>query len=129
MVYLDELSIQQIIEAFNRRDLEPASKLFAEEVLLHCPGKSRISGDYSGKTGVMELWRKQIDFSDGTFQGKVITACQGEGVLILIMEAKVLFEGQQVSWRRVNHYQVKEGRVVEGWIYESDQSVVDAVYA
>lgn len=46
MVYLDETVIQQLVEAFNRRELEPVTKLFTDDVVLHYPGRNRLAGDY-----------------------------------------------------------------------------------
>lgn len=129
MVYLDEDSIKQLIEAFNQRNLEPGSKLFSEDVVLHCPGKNRISGDYHGKNGVVELWEKQISLTNETFRAETLAVSQGEGNLVLVIEISAQANNQQFSWRRVNHYKVVEGRVVEGWIYEGDQYIADSVFA
>jgi len=129
MVYLDKQSIEQLIKAFNQRDLEPGSKLFAEDVVLHCPGRSRISGDYVGKTGVVELWQKQISLTNETFYAEILEVSQVEAILVLIIEISAQLDDQQYSWRRVNHYKVVEGRVVEGWIYEGDQYRADVVFA
>lgn len=129
MVYLDENAIKQLIEAFNQRNLEPGSKLFSEDVVLHCPGKNRISGDYHGKNGVVELWEKQISLTDETFRAETLAVSQGEGNLVLVIEISAYANDQQFSWRRVNHYKVVEGRVVEGWIYEGDQYIADIVFA
>ena len=129
MVYLDETAIKQLIEAFNQRNLEPGSKLFSEDVVLHCPGKNRISGDYHGKNGVVELWEKQISLTDETFRAETLAVSQGEGNLVLVIEISAYANDQQFSWRRVNHYKVIEGRVVEGWIYEGDQYIADIVFA
>jgi hypothetical protein len=129
MVYLDKQSIKELIKAFNQRDFEPGSKLFAEDVVLHCPGKNRISGDYVGKTGVVELWQKQISLTNETFQAEVLEVSQGEGILVLIIEISAQLNDLQYSWRRVNHSKIVEGRVVEGWIYEGDQYTADIVFA
>jgi predicted SnoaL-like aldol condensation-catalyzing enzyme len=129
MVYLDDKSIQQLIEAFNQRNLEPALKLFSEGVILHCPGKNRVSGDYHGRSGVVEFWQKQIALANDTLQGVVIATSQGEGILVLVMEISVESGDQQFSWRRVNHYRVEDGRIIECWIYEGDQYTADAVFA
>ena len=104
MVYLDKQSIEQLIKAFNRRYLEPGSKLFTEDVVLHCPGQSRISGDYVGKTGVVELWQKQISLTNEAFQAEIVAVSQGEGILVLIIEITAQLNDQHYSWRRVNHY-------------------------
>jgi len=128
-IYLDKQSIEQLIKAFNQRDLEPGSKLFTEDIVLHCPGKSRISGDYVGKTSVVELWKKQISVTNETFQTEFLEVSQGEGILVLIIEISAQLNDRQHSWQRVNHYKVAEGRVVEGWIYEGDQYTADIVFA
>jgi len=129
MVYLDEQSIQQLIDAFNRRDLESGSNLFTENVISHCPGRNRISGDYLGKTSVIEFWQKQIALTGETFRVEIVAVSLGEGMLILIMDISAEAYDQRYSWRRVNHYRVVEGRVVEGWIYEGDQYSADTVFA
>ena len=53
--FLNEKVVRILIDAFNRRELEPILKLFAEEVVLHCPGKNRIGGEYRGKA---YTWRR-----------------------------------------------------------------------
>ena len=78
MIYLDEKVIPQLIEAFNRRDLEPVTKLFTDDVVLHYPGRNRIAGDYQGKLGVLDFWQNQIELTGGSFQGEVVSVCQGE---------------------------------------------------
>jgi hypothetical protein len=129
MVYLDKNTISQLVEAFNRRDLETVTKLFSDDVVLHCPGKSRVSGTYQGKPGLLEFWQKQIELTGGSFQGNVISVCQGEGSLILVMEVIVDHADETLSWQRVNRYHVADGRIVEAWIYEGDQYVADTVFA
>lgn len=129
MVYLDEKAIQQLIKAFNERDFEPGSKLFADDVILHYPGKNRIAGDHIGKSGLLDFWNKQIDLTGGSFKGEIVSVLQGEGNLVLVMKISTEVDNKTYSWRRINHYHVVEGRVVEGWIYEGDQYTADLVFS
>ncbi len=129
MVYLDQNALQELINAFNRRDLEPGLKLFTDDVVLHCPGKSQISGDYSGKLAVIEFWKMQIELTNGSLKAEVDSVFQSEGNLVLIMDISAEVDNQKYFWRRVNHYRVVEGRVVEGWIYEGDQYTADLVFS
>lgn len=129
MVYFDKKTVNLLVEAFNRRDLEPVSKLFADEIVLHYPGKSRISGTYHGKEGLFDFWQKQFKLSGGNFQGKVISVCQGEGSLILVMEVLVEHAGEKLSWQRINRYKIVDGKFVEAWIFEGDQYAADMVFA
>lgn len=129
MVYLNQKAIQQLVNAFNQRDLESVLKIFADNVVLHYPGKNQIYGDFHGKSGVLDFWKKQIEISGGSFKGEIVSVLQGEGNLVLIMEASVEIDNKIYSWRRVNHYRVVEGRIIEGWIYEGDQYTADFVFA
>jgi ketosteroid isomerase-like protein len=129
MIYLDEKVIQQLVEAFNRRELEPVTKLFSDDVVLHYPGRNQIAGDYEGKLGLLDFWQKQIELTGGSFQGKIVAVCQGEGNLVLLMDANAIHDGQEYTWRRINHYHLAKGRIFEGWIYEGDQYTADIVFA
>ena len=129
MVYLGQKAIQQLIDAFNERNFEPGSMLFAEEVIIHYPGKNRVAGDHHGKSGVMDFWKKQMDLTLGSLKAEILYALQGEGNLVLVMSITAKVDDQTYSWRRINHYRVVEGRVVEGWIYEGDQYTADKVFS
>jgi predicted SnoaL-like aldol condensation-catalyzing enzyme len=129
MVYLDETAIQLLVNAFNERNLEPGSKLFADDVVLHYPGNNRIAGNHTGKSGLLDFWNKQIELTGGSFKAKVISVLQGEGNLVLVMSAAAEVDNQSYSWRRINHYRVVEGRVVEGWIYEGNQYTADIIFS
>jgi ketosteroid isomerase-like protein len=128
MAYLDEAIIRLLVEAFKQGNLEPALKLVAEDAALHVPGKNRISGEYQGIEGVRKFWTSQIALTSGTFTGKVVSVLQGDGHLVLILQLDASRDGETYSWRRVNHYHIVEGRIIEGWVYESNQDVADAVF-
>jgi len=125
---LDEKVVRILVDAINRRELKPVLKLYAEEVILHCPGKNHIAGEYHGKSGILDFWQKQITLSEGTYNGNVISVFQGENQLVLIMELSITRHGKVYNWRRANHYQLYRNRVVEGWIFESDQHLVDEAF-
>lgn len=129
MAYMDEYVIGQLLEAFNQGDMEPALKLVAEDIVLHVPGKNRISGEYRGKDGVRDFWKTQFALTHGSFTGQIVSVLRGEGHLGLILELSAERDGKTYTWRRVNHYQIIEGRIVEGWVYESNQDVVDEIFA
>ncbi|UCD98555.1 MAG: nuclear transport factor 2 family protein [Chloroflexota bacterium] len=129
MVYLDREAINQLIEALNRYDFEPVAKLLADNVVLHCPGKNRLSGDYIGKSSVLDFWENQFQLTNGNFKPVVVSVVQGEGSLILIMEISTAYQNQVKTWRRVNHYRIVDGQVIEGWIYEGDQYTADLVFS
>lgn len=129
MVYFDEATVRQFYEAFNRGDLTLVSKLYAEDVTLYVPGRSRISGIYRGKEGLHQFWQRQFELSDGTFQPKVINVADGDGHIIVISDIRVVRGGRAYTWRRVIDFLLQESRVKEAWFYESDQYTADAAFS
>ena len=93
----------------------------------------KFTGKYSLNLKEIEIItlkvQNQIKLTGGSFQGKVVSVCQGEGNLVLIMDATATHDGQEFTWRRINHYQLAKGRIFEGWIYEGDQYTADIVFA
>jgi predicted SnoaL-like aldol condensation-catalyzing enzyme len=78
---------------------------------------------------VLDFWQNQIELTGGSFQGKVAAVCQGEGNLVLIMDANAVHDNQEYTCRRINHYRLAKGRIFEGWIYEGNQYTADIVFA
>ena len=77
---------------------------------------------------MLEFWKKQIELSAGTLKGNVISVLQGEDQLVLISELSLSRQGKAYTWRRANHYLFYHKRVIEAWLYESDQYSADEAF-
>lgn len=128
MVYLDEQVIRQLYEAFNQRNFEVVVKLYADDVHLVCPGRNQVAGEYRGRQGVLEFWKKQVELSDGTYHGKVLAVAEADEHIVLITEVNIQRGGKAYAWRRILHYIMYDARVKECFIYEGDQYTVDEAF-
>jgi ketosteroid isomerase-like protein len=129
MVYYDENIVRQLYEAFNRGDIKLVSKLYAEDVVLHVPGRSQISGTYRGKEALLQFWDKQSALSEGTFKPQVVTVADGDGHILVISDIRIQRAGREYAWRRVIDFLMRESRVKEAWFFEGDQYTADEAFA
>jgi ketosteroid isomerase-like protein len=129
MVYYDESIVRQLYEAFNRGDLKIVSKIYAEDVVLHVPGRSQVSGTYRGKEALLQFWEKQVTLSEGSFKPQVVTVADGDGHILVITDILVKRAGREYAWRRVIDFLMRESRIKEAWFFESDQYTADEAFA
>lgn len=120
--------IRRLFETFGRRQLDRAIALFADDAVFRAPGNNRISGVYSGHAGVLEFWRRQIDFSGGSLRTQPL-AFESRGDRVAV---EVLMSGERsgaaVSWRRHVEYRVVGGKIVEALYEERDPQAADALF-
>ena len=128
MVYLDEQVVRQLYEAFNQGNFEVVLKLYADDVALHCPGHSQISGEYHGRNEVLDFWKKHREVSGGTFKPQVITVVENDEHLVVITTVHTERDGRAYAWRRILHFLLYDARVHECWIYDWDQYLADEAF-
>jgi ketosteroid isomerase-like protein len=129
VVYFDENTVRQIYAAFNRRDLAAVVKLYADDVIIHVPGRSRISGDHRGKAAVRDLWEQQFALSNGSFQPQVVTVADCEGHIVVISDITIDKGGERFTWRRVIDFALYDGLIHEAWFFENDQYAADQAFS
>jgi ketosteroid isomerase-like protein len=64
--------------AFNDRDMEALTSLFAADVTHHVPGRSTLAGTYKGVDNVLGYFGKLAEMTDGTFRADLVDV-HGDG--------------------------------------------------
>jgi len=112
--------------AVQRGDWQAAYALFAPDVVAHVPGRSALAGARRGRAaviGYIEAARAKSRGADVEVE-LVDTLASEERVLLLVRERFAREDGI-VEIERANVYTVRDGAIVEGWIFEGDQYAVD----
>ena len=116
-------------DAFAHGDIPTALEALAETITWHVPGRSPLSGDYTGHAGVLDFFDRCQRFSEGTLQvvPQEILA-SGERVVVLCtvsaQRADRAFSSPEVHvWRFV------DGRAVEFREYQGDQQAEDEFWS
>jgi hypothetical protein len=120
-MYETEKVLRAAVNAMTTGDVEGLPAFFADDVLVHVPGTSQLSGDYKGKE---ELFNG--------FLGKLMSLTNGEVVLephdiigsedhaVGIYKWRATRDGKTIEWRHVNVYHVRDGQIVEIWQHPFD---------
>ena len=128
-MHQNEILVRQLYTAFNQRELDTAVALFTDDAVFHCPGRNRIGGDYHGHEGVLALWAKHLEISEGMFRPTVTDVLVSDRQVAVIADVGVTRGDRTFAWLRAIVYRVRDGRFAEAWIYEGDQAAADEFFA
>lgn len=125
----NEAVIRKFYELFGKRELDRAAVLFSKTAEFHVPGSNAISGTHRGRDAIRAFWRRQHELSHGSFQARMLSMKPEGDHLIVTLDVSSVIEGAPIAWRRTVDYHVADGLIAEATVAESDQAVVDRVFA
>ena len=110
-------------------DLENLDSLVAKGIVWNQPGENKFSGQHNGSEAVFALIGGIMEVSGGSFKIDTVHAVMGNGSKVA---TTVKFSGQRdgasMSMNGVDNLTVKDGQIVEAWLYSEDQAAEDAFY-
>jgi len=114
------------LDAAKRGDWDTAFGFFAEDIVIHIPGRSRFAGDRQGRDAAVDYIETVRDrYRDGRIELEVIDMLASEERVALLVRERFHGDGPTVEIRRANVYRVENGQIVEVSIFEADQYLVD----
>jgi ketosteroid isomerase-like protein len=107
--------MQEYGAAWGRGDPAGAFAFYADDVVMHLPGRSALAGEHRGKAAVVDAILALLARTDGLPVTVVLreVATRGDATLEL---------------RRVNVYRIRDGKITDIDIFEADQYEVDAFF-
>jgi ketosteroid isomerase-like protein len=119
--------IGEYLAAMERGDREAAVALYADDVVMHVPGRSPFAGERRGREAVLAYLRAAAERAVGGIEVELVDLLAGGGdrVALLLRERLRGARGELIL-RRANVYTVRDGRISEIRIFEHDQYAVDA---
>ena len=121
--------MQRYALAWGRGEPEMAFAFYAEDVVMHLPGRSQLAGVHKGKAAVVAAIRALLARTDGTAVTVEVhdRLASETGVALLLHE--VVSRGEEtLDLRRVNVYRVREGKITDIDIFEANQYDVDEFF-
>lgn len=123
-------AMQRYVEALERKDLKAASAFWAENVLLHFPGKNPFSGDLVGKEAFLEHYGRLSTELGGTIElAEVHEVLMGADHVVALIRERAVRGERTLEFERVNVYRLSGGKIVEIWAYDYDPYALDAFWA
>jgi ketosteroid isomerase-like protein len=122
--------VRAYFDALQQGRLDSLGALFADDVRWHQPGQGTLSGVYTGKAAVFGLFEKFMQLSGGTFAIDRVKVIMANGDLVA---AAIQFRArrgrEQIAMDGVDVLRVRDGQIVEVWLFSADQSSEDAFWS
>jgi ketosteroid isomerase-like protein len=114
-------SVEELIRmgsaALARGDVAAFFESIDDNVVVHVPGRSSLAGDWHGKAKFIETFSAQAQATGGRGDVPHAILTDGEHGIVL---AEIRFPDGSAD-RQVIVQHIRGGKVVEIWVYSSDQ--------
>ena len=117
------------LAALARGAIGEAMSFYADDVAFHYPGQNQLSGDYVGKTAVLELMGRVAELTAGSFRPDVHDILASDNHVAALVTVHAERDGVAVDWRSVDLFHVRDGKLAEHWVHEVDQDLVDRFWS
>jgi ketosteroid isomerase-like protein len=114
------------LAAARRGDWGAAFGYFAEDIVMHVPGRGPFAGARRGRDAAVEyIQTMREQYRDGRIELELIDMLSGNERVALLVRETFHGDGPPVEIRRANVYRVRDGAIAEITIFEPDQYAVD----
>lgn len=122
----NEHVIRTMFDAYSRGDADTLRQVLAEGVFYHIPGRSPMAGSYRGRDAVLALWDRQKEAMGGQpYHVEFLGMLTGGERTVLLTSGRAEGQGTILTWRGVNEYTVRDGKVAECRLYVDDLYTFD----
>ena len=113
-------------QAIQTGDMAMLGKLVDENIVWRQPGANQFSGERRGRNAVFEMLGAMMQSSAGTFAIDKVHSIMANGEMVA---ASIHFSGRRgdksMSMDGVDVLRIKDGAIVEAWLFSSDQAAED----
>lgn len=125
MTHPNAETLRRIDEAQLKGDMDAFFAEFTDDVVVHIPGNSKLSGTYKGKDQLSDLFNRFMEAAgDYTFEPHAYLADDEHGISMQM--SKLSKGGKTLETRDLFASHVRDGKVSEFWYYTDDQAALDA---
>ena len=120
--------IARYAAAWQRSDLETMFASYAPGVVVHYGGASQFAGDHHGRDALIALLTETARRSGRTLVTvDAIYDLGGHGAILVTESFDI--DGEQVTVERCLRYRINVGLIVEVWLYDHQQHLVDQAWS
>jgi ketosteroid isomerase-like protein len=122
--------ILRAYEAFGRGDLGTVFSILSPGITWHVPGRSPLSGDYTGHEQVGGFFARTMELSGGTFTIDITGVLPGPGpVVVVLCTVAAEHDGQSWSSPEVQVWKVEGGQAVDFREFQGDEHTEDEFWS
>jgi uncharacterized protein len=117
--------VRRFAQAMVDRDVAAIVDCFADDVVIHVPGRNPLSGSHRGKAEVMTRLFQAWEEAFGSLQIRVHDVLVTEDHVVMLSDRTAQREGTEVDMRAASIYHCRDGKIVEAWLMEWDPYALD----
>ncbi len=115
--------------AWESGDPERAWRFYADDVVMHLPGRGSLAGDHRGRDAVIGVIQALLArTSDGAVDVEVVDQLISGDRVAMVVREHVVRNGEHLELRRVNLYKIEDDKIVDIDIFEASQYEVDEFF-
>ena len=121
--------IRKGYDAFNQGDVPALIDLFADDVVWHFPGSSKLGGEHVGRDATLTALGGYGEASGGTLRANLIDLMASENHVAGVANDTATNGGRKLDVRSTVVFAMRDGKVTEAWHYIDDTEALDAFLA
>jgi ketosteroid isomerase-like protein len=122
--------MRRYLEAVQRGDWGTGFGFFADDIVLHVPGRSSLAGEHRGREAAEGYLQAALARAHGArVEVELVDMLASEERVALVVRERFGRPGGAVEIRRANLYRLRGDQIVEVWIFEANQYEVDGLLA
>ncbi|MGH2792964.1 MAG: nuclear transport factor 2 family protein [Actinomycetota bacterium] len=128
MAHPNEELLRKLDAAFDADDIETAFSYFADDVIAHIGGRSKLAGEYKGREELMGTFGRfmQSMGEDPKLETHDVVAGDQHGFMLQTFTGER--GGERVSLKGVGIFHFSNGKISEAWFIDEDAYTADAWY-
>lgn len=121
--------IRDAYDAFARGDVPSVLGALSEQITWHVPGRSPLSGDYTGHDQVVGFFTRSMELSAGTLKVAVDEILTNAERVVVLTTVSAQRNGTSWSAPEVHVWRVIDGKAQEFCEYQGDQQTEDEFWS
>jgi uncharacterized protein len=117
-------AVKRYADAWIANDLKLLVESYHDEVVFHYFGRSPLAGTHVGKPACMAILKRVKEKTNRKLIA-VRDVLAGEHFGLIVAIERFEKQGVSVDIERLLKYRVRDDQLVECWIYDEDQRLVD----
>ena len=127
-MHKNEVLIRDHVAKLSMGDVHGALDDYAEDAVLHYPGRNALSGTHRGRDEIAAFLGQAMSLTGGTFRPEVHDALANDDHAIMLVACRAERDGKVFEWLATDVYHADGHRISEHWIFENDQDSVDQLF-
>jgi uncharacterized protein len=111
--------------AFSTGDLDSLGEILADDVVVHVPGRSALSGDYRGRSAILAYNERIFELSGGTYENEVHEILATDEHIVVLQRNRARRGDASLDVDEALVLHVRDERIAEVWELYVDQEAFD----